>query len=61
MDSGTARDWLMLAYVIAELTEIAVFLAAGAAGLFWLGSANAVLLCGTVALRRRALRRLDGG
>jgi hypothetical protein len=56
-----ARDWLLLAYVVAYLTEGAALVAAWAAHRW---SLPAGLLCGfligcTKASRRAALRRLD--
>jgi membrane protein implicated in regulation of membrane protease activity len=57
VDKDTGRDWLMLAYAIAELTETAAAVAAVAVGLTWAGAAALALLVLTVYLRRRMVYR----
>jgi hypothetical protein len=58
VDRYQARDALLLAYAVAELTLIAALLSAFAAGLPWVGLAAAFLLGVTVSRRRRALARI---
>ena len=60
MDRDTARDWLMLAYAIAELTLIAACLAAFAVRLYWAGAAAAFLGGVTWSMRRSMIRRTGG-
>lgn len=55
-----ARDWLLLAYVLATLTEGATVLAAIGAGLWWLVLPAAWSLGVTQAWRAKALARIDG-
>jgi hypothetical protein len=57
VDKDTARDWLMLGYVIAELTELAALFAALGAGLMWAAAAATFLFTLTVVLRRHMVHR----
>lgn len=60
MDRDTARDWLMLGYVIAELTELAAAVAAISAGLMWAAALAVFLFALTIGLRRSMVRGTGG-
>jgi hypothetical protein len=58
MDRDTARDWLILGYMIAVITEAAAGLLAISVGLHWLGVAVFGLLGATVRIGQSAARRI---